>query len=211
MRRLILKMSLSLDGFVGGPKGELDWVFRSEDEKLTEWEVALFSRAGAHLMGSRTYQDMAAYWPASTSAYAPAMNGIPKVIFSKQGSSLKPDAKLITGGLQDAPESGDVKASAEVVESWRNPLVLSGDLSEEIAKLKRQEGKDLVAHGGASFARSLIAANLIDEYRLIFHPVVVGKGLPIFSGLTKPRDLQLLEGVDFPAGAVGRVYRPDPH
>ena len=82
MRKLILKMQCSLDGFVGGPKGELDWIFASFDAEFEVRESERLWHAGAHLMGKATYGDMAAHWPTSTEAYAPPMNQIPKIVFS---------------------------------------------------------------------------------------------------------------------------------
>ncbi len=81
-RKLVLKMSVSLDGFVGGPNGEVDWIFRTSRTMgdSTEWVVDTLRNAGVHIMGSRTYYDMAAFWPYSDSPLAPAMNDIPKVI-----------------------------------------------------------------------------------------------------------------------------------
>src|SRR5690349_24290606 len=87
MRELILKMSRSVDGFVGGPAGEIDWLFPSMDEEGAAWTVDSISRGGAHIMGSHTFRDMAAYWPASTEVFAAPMNEIPKVYFSRSGTA----------------------------------------------------------------------------------------------------------------------------
>src|SRR5260370_10213031 len=85
MRKLILKMSMSIDGFVGTSSGGIDWIFKSQDEGATAWTVESLWLAGAHLMGRRTFRDMAAWWPTSTEPYAAAMNEIPKVGFSRTG------------------------------------------------------------------------------------------------------------------------------
>jgi dihydrofolate reductase len=86
--------------------------------------------------------------------------------------------------------------------------VASGDLAEEVAKLKTREGKPIIAHGGAGFARSLVARGLVDQYDLLAHPVALGKGLPIFSDLAGPRPLRLMSSKAFPAGSVAQIYRP---
>jgi dihydrofolate reductase len=86
--------------------------------------------------------------------------------------------------------------------------VASGDLAEEIAKLKAQDGKPIIAYGGASFARSLVAQGLIDQYHLRVQPVALGKGLPLFSDLATPRQLKLMSSKAFPAGSVAQIYRP---
>jgi len=87
MRDLILKMSVSIDGFVGGPDGGIKWVFDS-DQEATAWIVKTVWNASLHIMGSRTFHDMAAYWPTSTEVFAPPMNQIPKAVFSRQGPAI---------------------------------------------------------------------------------------------------------------------------
>jgi dihydrofolate reductase len=86
--------------------------------------------------------------------------------------------------------------------------VATGELAFEIAGLKASDGKPIVAHGGAAFARSLIAQNLVDEYALMVYPIALGKGLPIFSDLSSPRSLKLVRSKVFPSGAVAQIYRP---
>jgi dihydrofolate reductase len=86
--------------------------------------------------------------------------------------------------------------------------VASGDLVEEITRLKAQDGKPMFAYGGASFARSLIAHGLVDQFELAIIPTVLGQGLPIFNGLTQPRRLELVSSKAFPKGTVVQVYRP---
>jgi dihydrofolate reductase len=213
MRKLVLKMSITADGFVGGPEGEIDWLFRSMDEEVAAWIVETLWSAGTHIMGSRTFQDMAAHWPSSTEPFAAPMNEIPKVIFSRKGAALIPDAKQTTAALKDARRKhpSDMKCDNDALvraESWAHPLVASGDLADEIAVLKQQSGKDILAHGGAGFARSLARLRLIDEYRLIVHPVAIGRGLPLFSDLSAPIHLALVSTVAFRTGAVAHVYRP---
>ena len=101
-RKLVLKMSVSLDGFVGGPNGEVDWIFRTMGGDSTEWVVDTLRNAGVHIMGSRTYYDMAAFWPYSDSPLAPAMNDIPKVIFSRSGIKDGNVVDRTTRALADA-------------------------------------------------------------------------------------------------------------
>jgi len=185
MRRLILKMSVSVDGFVGGRDGELDWIFKSMDEGATAWTVETLWQAGVHIMGSRTFLEMAAYWPSSDEPFAAPMNEIPKVVFSRK--RLAKPAHAAT---------------------WSDARVAGGDLAEEIVRLKREPGKDLLAHGGAGFVQNLGATGLIDEFRLLVHPVALGRGLPLFSGLAAPLDLSLVSTAAFAAGAVAHVYRP---
>lgn len=209
MRDLILKMSVSLDGFVGGPDGEIKWVFDS-DQQATAWTVKTVWNASLHIMGSRTFHDMAAYWPTSTEVYAPPMNQIPKAVFSKRGPAILKTVNT-TAALKDARANAGTGRPAELQpggDSWKKAYVASGDLAEEVAKLKAQDGKPIVAHGGAGFARSLVARGLVDQYDLLVHPVALGKGLPIFSDLTLPRPLKLISSMAFPKGSVAQIYRP---
>lgn len=195
MRKLILTMSISLDSFVGGLDGDIKWIF-SGDQEAVAWKVETVSNASLHIMGSHSFRDMAAFWPTATGAFAAPMNQIPKAVFSKQGPAILKASDTPTAPLQPGADS------------WAKAYVASGDLAQEIARLKTNDGKPIIAHGGASFARSLIAQNLVDEYALLVHPIALGKGLPIFSGLPAPRPLELVSSRAFPLGAVAQIYRP---
>src|SRR6185503_20634961 len=98
MRQLILKMSMSVDSFVGGPNGEIDWIFKRYDAGATAWTLETLWQAGVHIMGSRTFRDMAAHWPRSTEPIAAPMNEIPKVVFTRKGL----DQAATTQALADA-------------------------------------------------------------------------------------------------------------
>lgn len=212
-RKLVLKMSVSVDGFVAGPNGEIDWIFRSSGgDDSTGWVLDTLRGAGVHIMGSRSYHDMAAFWPYSEMAIAPPMNDIPKVIFSRTGIKDGPRADQTSRAFAEArarnAERLGITPTAEVLESWTEPTVASGDLVEEVLRLKEQPGNYILAHGGARFAQSLAAAGLVDEYRLVVHPVVLGRGLPLFSELRSPADLRLVSVTPFASGAMAAVYQP---
>jgi len=111
------------------------------------------------------------------------------------------EARAHAGTTQSAqPQPG--------AESWAQAYVASGDLAEEIARLKAGEGKPIMAHGGVSFARSLVAHGLVDQFVLGVHPVALGKGQPLFSELAAPMPLRLVSSKAFPGGAVAQIYRP---
>jgi len=180
-RKLVLKQHMSLDGYAGRLDGDVGFVFDSLDDALTYWIVQDIWKAGVHIMGRKTYEDMAAWWPKSDEPFAAPMNTIPKAVFSDT--------------LEEAP--------------WGPVQVIRGDLGAGIAHLKSQgDARPVVAHGGARFARALAAADLVDEYHLITHPVALGRGLAIFSGLPAARRLSLVENRAFPKGAVLNIYRP---
>jgi dihydrofolate reductase len=209
MRELILKMSISVDSFVSGPDGDISWVFGS-DPQARAWTVETVSNASLHIMGSRTFHDMTAYWPTATDAFAPPMNLIPKAVFTRQGSAGLAAASTTTAleyaRANDGP--GQPATLQPGAETWAEAYVASGDLADEVAKLKARDGKPIVAHGGAGFARSLVASGLIDQYALLVHPIVLGRGQPIFSDLATAQRLELVSAKAFPGGAVAQVYRP---
>jgi len=197
MRDLILGMSMSLDGFVAGPNGENDWVFSTGSPDGKAWKLKAVANAGVHIMGSRSYAGWASFWPYSTDAFAAPMNEIPKVVFGRGGRPA----------LDPAPANAAAQPSSEALASWREARVASGPLADEIARLKREDGQPIFAHGGATFAQSLVRANLVDEYRLVVHPVALGGGKALFGTLEGRTTLALVECTRFDGGAVGLVYR----
>ena len=193
MRKLMMKMSISVDGFVGGPNGEGDWIFRSSDETSRAWVVEKTWEAGLIIMGRKSFEAMGPYWPTAPGPFAAPMNEIPKGVFTRKGFK----------GI-DLPDAKQSPAAA----SWVQARVFDGDLAEEIKQLKSEPGKPVCAIGGAGFMRSLIATGLIDEYHLVTHPVVLGEGLKIFDGVARPLDLKLVDVKAFPGGIVAHTYRP---
>lgn len=212
MRKLILRMSISVDGFVAGAKSDIDWIFGSTDRGATDWTLESLWNTGLHIMGSRTFHDMASYWPSSTEPIAAPMNEIPKAVFSKDPSVTLPAKWTTTRAVRDASAAAaappSTKSLAEKQRNWINARVMTGDLAEDIATLKSEPGQDIMVHGGASFARSLVRLGLVDEYRLLMHPAARGVGLPIFSELPKPLLFHLVSATAFDAGAVALVYQP---
>jgi len=197
MRELILSMSMSLDGFVSGPAGEVEWIF-SDDEQAKAWKLQTVRNASLHIMGSRTFRDMAAFWPTSTMAFAAPMNQIPKVVFSRRGPAA-------LDGLGQVHGTRPLQPGAD---SWAQPYIASGGIVDEVHRLKATQGKPIIAHGGATFARSLIVHNLVDVYALLVHPIALGKGRPIFADLPAARPLKRVGSKAFPGGAMALVYRP---
>ncbi|MEP6731296.1 MAG: dihydrofolate reductase family protein, partial [bacterium] len=173
MRKLILKMSISVDAFVSGVNGESDWIFSSMDEGSAEWTLQTMRETGVHIMGAKTFRDMASHWPSSTEVYAPLMNQIPKVVFSHD-QSITSHLSRETAQTKEANTAKDTRNeppldAATIAKnelSWKEARVMSGALADDIAQLKREPGKDIVAWGGAGFARSLVKLGLPDEYRL---------------------------------------------
>jgi dihydrofolate reductase len=185
-----MKMSITADGFVCGPKGEFDWVFKTGNEISKAAGVEQTWEAGTIIMGRKSFENMAPYWPASTDPFAAPMNAIPKAVFTKKGYK----------GFDPGHEPTPAEAS------WVNARIFDGDLAEGIRQLKAEDGKPVTAIGGAGFMRSLIATGLIDEFRLVTHPVALGAGMPIFDGLSAPLYLKLLDVKTFPTGIIIRTF-----
>lgn len=193
MRELILKMSMSLDGFVSDLEGKNMWMYGADPEPVA-FGVATTWNASLHIMGSRSFEVMAPFYPTSTIPFAPPMNDIPKAVFSKRGPAVLKAADPVKG----LPGG----------QSWAEAQVLTGDLAEDVRKLKAEGGKPIIAHGGVTFARSLVALGLVDEFILGVHPIALGKGLALFSDLPAPRPLKLVSSRAFLGGVVAQVYRP---
>lgn len=198
MRELILKMFMSLDGFVGRVDGDPSWMI-NPDPVAKAWGIERAWSTSLHVVGSRTFQGWAGYWPTSTDGYAAPMNQIPKAVFSKRGPAILEAARVV----QDETETLQPGA-----DSWAQAYVASGDLAAEVARLKAQDGKPMFAYGGAAFARSLIAHDLVDEFELTVIPLALGQGLPIFTELAQPRRLTLVSSTAFPKGSIAQIYRP---
>lgn len=211
MRKLVLKMSVSVDGFVAGPKGESDWIFSTNSDDADAWTLQCLQGAKLHLMGSTTYYDMRKYWPYSSDQFAPVMNDIPKAIFTRKGLDMSRGAgsqSLKDASDYDKSRGVSLSATSDKLESWLHPMIMKGDIAENIKKLKEEHNGYMVAHGGASFARSLVRMGLVDEFQLLVHPVVLGKGMPIFTETERPLMLELVSSERFDKGCLGNIYRP---
>lgn len=178
MRKLIMWNSVSLDGYFEGPNGDLSWVVH--DENVGEYVKDSNLAAGALLFGCRTYQMMAAHWPSADGALADFMNGVPKFVCSTT--------------LERA--------------EWRNTTILRGNPAEDVARLKKQPGNDIMLFGSADLAATLTRHGLIDEYHLRVHPVVVGSGTRLFKESPDRVPLTLREAQPLTSGLVLLRYAP---
>lgn len=180
MASLVLKMSVSLDGFIAPSDGSSGWEAAGRSPDGAGWVLDTVANAGMHVMGAATYARWAGFWPSAPGPFAKPMNDIPKAVFS---NSLK---------------------SAD----WTGTTIISGDLVEAVTQLKlEQTGGYLLAQGGVRFARSLVQSGLIDEYRLVIHPVVLGAGERLF---TTPLTIEPISTTAFSGGAVAHVFTAHP-
>ncbi|MFZ0995326.1 MAG: dihydrofolate reductase family protein [Candidatus Dormiibacterota bacterium] len=182
MRDVILQQyAVSLDSFSCADNSEFQqYVFGLEDPEQDQQFIDSLRRAGTHIMGRCTYEDMAKYWPTQSNPIADAMNGIPKVVFSRT--------------LERA--------------EWAESRIARGDTAEEIAKLKEEPGGEIVAHGGFRFTQSLVQLGLADELRLDVFPIALGHGTSIFATVEELTKFQLVSSRQFGSGAVLQTLRP---
>ena len=185
MRKLKLQVQISVDGFVAGPNGELDWMTFSTDDKQAAYVNALTDSSDTILLGRKMTDEFVNYWtsvldnPESPEySFALKMVNTPKIVFSKT-----------------------VKESR-----WANTIVENGDLVEEVEKLKQKDGKDIIVYGGATFVSNLIKEKLIDEFHLVINPTAIGRGLSIFGNLEDRLKLKLVQSNFFPSGEVVNHY-----
>ncbi len=180
MASLDLKMSVSLDGYVAPAVGSSGWEAAGRSPDGAEWVLDTVSNARAHLIGAATYTRWATFWPGASGPFAKPMNEIPKVVFSNSLSSA----------------------------DWPETTIATGDLAEAVTRLKQERSDGyLLAQGGVRFARSLVQTGLIDEYRLVVHPVVLGAGEQLF---TTPLTIEPVSTIAFTSGAVAHVFAAHP-
>jgi dihydrofolate reductase len=179
MRKLFWQMSVTLDGFMEGPNRELDHTAQVVDADFDRYATEMLKSIDVILLGRRTYELFAAYWPSATGPDADRMNELAKVVFSK---------------------------TLEKVE-WNNSRLVRENIAEEVGRLKGQPGKDLALFGSADLASTLIRLGLIDEYRILVTPFVLGRGTPMFKGISDGIALKLLKTTTWSSGIVALYYQ----
>ncbi len=180
-RKVILKMVMSLDGFVTSPDGTHEWMFEWFGDDSGEWNRRALEEAGVHAMGRRSYEIMGPHWAASEGPIATAMNEKPKAVFSHT--------------LEKA--------------EWGPVEIFGGDLGAEIADLKARDDEGTVlVHGGPDFAKSLTRLGLVDEYQLTTVPIAIGAGRSPFAELGEHLKLNVVEEERFSSGALAQILVP---
>lgn len=177
---------MSVDGFVAGPNGEQDWMTWDWDDELSAFADDLTDSCDTILLGRKMTDEFVNYWesvldkPESPEfSTAEKMVNYPKIVFSRTIKESK----------------------------WSNTTLANGDLVEEVEKIKRQDGKDIIVYGGANFVSNLIRENLIDEYNLFINPTAIGRGLRIFGNSEdKKLSLKLSRSQAYDCGIVVNTY-----
>ena len=181
LRKLKLQVQMSIDGCIAGPNGEMDWMVGLQDDKINKYVNELTESFDTILLGRKMTDAFISYWSDVINkpddpwyALAKKMIEIPKVVFTKTLNKSK----------------------------WINTDIATGDLTDEIMKLKSREGKDMVVYGGASFDSSLIKLGLIDEFLLFINPVAIGNGMTIFKDLNEIQKFNMVKSIAFDSGEV---------
>lgn len=183
MTKLIVFNAITLDGFFEGLNSDISW--HNVDEEFNEFAIENLNSISGLLFGRITYQLMASYWPTKQSVeddplVASKMNSLPKYVVSKTLDKVE----------------------------WNNSKLIKENIMDEILKLKRREEKDLNIFGSGKLISSIIDLGLIDEFRIMLNPVVLGKGSPLFSGINSKINLELIKTKTFKNGNVLLYYQP---
>jgi dihydrofolate reductase len=183
MRKLFAFNLVTLDGYFEGPNREIDW--HNVDAEFNDYAIDMLNSVDTLIFGRVTYQLMASYWPTPDAIkndpiVAEKMNTLPKIVFSRT--------------LEKA--------------EWHNTRLVKADIEEEIKKIKKQSGKDMALLGSGSILSQFAQQGLMDEYRIMINPVVLGNGKPLFRGIKDRLNLKLTKARTFGNGNVLLYYQP---
>lgn len=181
MRKLKLQVQVSVDGFIAGPNGEMEWTALGWDEELKKYVGEISKPVDCIILGRKLAQGFIPHWASHPEEEgADKFNSTKKVVFTKTLEKSE----------------------------WVNTVLAKGDLVEEITKLKKQVGNDIISYGGATFVSALIKYGLIDEFYLFINPTAIGNGMSIFKELEYNQNLKLVKSTSFDCGIVVLNYEP---
>lgn len=185
MRKVKLSIQMTINGYVAGPNGENDWMTWNPDDEFMGFINSHFDSSDTLLLGRKTADGFIKHWESAfeknpDTAFAKKIVDTPKVVFTKT--------------LDES--------------TWNNTTLAKGNLAEEVANLKKQDGKDISVVGGAGFVSSLIKERLIDEYHLIVNPTAIGDGMTIFNSLDRMQRFSPIESKLYSGGKTVLSYKP---
>ena len=189
MRKIIVSERVTLDGFIAGVHGEMDWMEEFFDEALADYESELQKTVDTTLFGRETYQGFESYWPKvaadptsprGLADYAQQLNTMRKVVFSKTLSRVE----------------------------WNNSVLFDEIDPVEIKKMKQESGRDMVIYGSASIVQTLTNLDLVDRYQLLVFPIVLGSGKSLFHDISHKMKLSLVNARTYPSGVMELSYEP---
>ncbi len=180
MKKILLNLAVTLDGFIEGPNGETDWCIMDDDMNFEEF----LSGIDTIFFGRISYDEWKKYRPG-------------------------PDADTIEKNMWNVIDSKRKVVFSSQIRNDEKAEYVSSGLEEKVAEIKLQQGKDIWLFGGASLVKSFIRSGLIDEYQLSVHPVAIGSGKPLFESLEQRLALRLVQTRQFRSGVVQLIYEPD--
>ncbi|MFC4058619.1 dihydrofolate reductase family protein [Planomonospora corallina] len=184
MRKLKLQVQTTVDGYMGGPGGEMDWMHFPWSDDLNAYLDALTKPVDTIVLGRKLAEGFIPAWEAGPEGEPQEtidwMNDTPKIV--------------VSGSLTESP--------------WKNATVVGGDLATAIGELKARPGGDIITYGGSTLARNLIAAGLVDELHLIVNPTAIGTGLPVFPATGDVQRFRLAGTQPFECGITALCYAP---
>jgi dihydrofolate reductase len=188
MRKLKLQVQMTIDGFISGQNGDMDWMEFPWTEDIVNYVREITETVDTIVLGRKLAEGFIPHW---------------------ENVAKDPNNPEYEGGVKYATTPKIVFTKTIKKSIWENTDVANGELVEEINKLKNQEGKDIIVYGGGTFVTSLINAGLIDEFHLFINPTAIGNGMTIFKGLEKNLKLNLVTAKQFNCGITLSCYELD--
>jgi dihydrofolate reductase len=185
MRKLIFFMHASLDGFVAGPNGEMNWI--KVDNEVFDFVGTMTDQADTALYGRVTYQMMESYWPTAGEKPNASKHDIAHSKWYKNVSKI-----VLSRTIKETRQ--------------KNTIVISENISDNINKIKQQGGKNILIFGSPSASNSILNKGLVDEFWIFVNPILLGKGIPLFKDITESVKLSLIESKTFDIGVIALHY-----
>jgi dihydrofolate reductase len=180
VRKVVASELVSLDGLMEKPQ---EWAFSYSNDEMEEANASGMASSDAMLLGRVTYEEFAAFWPyqdRTEQPYTDYLNNTPKYVVSKT--------------LEEPLE-------------WQNSILIKGNVADEVSRLKKQPGKDITIVGSGALVRSLLAEDLLDDLRLMIHPIVLGRGKRLFEEGGAQKALELVDSKTFSTGVLYLTYQ----
>ncbi|MHA4741294.1 dihydrofolate reductase family protein [Dyadobacter sp. MSC1_007] len=187
MRKLKLQVQMSIDGFISGPNGEMDWLVFNWSDDIKKYVDEITKPVDTILLGKNLATGFIPHWAA----------------VAADETNPEKEAGIIYSTTHKVVFSKTLTKS-----EWENTIVENGNYVDEINALKQQTGGDMIVYGGSQFVSSLIKEGLIDELHLFINPAILGKGMPIFQEIQAMQKMNLISSKHFECGIIVAVYKP---